>query len=222
LIGTGKIGRSTCKNLVDYLDTNNITLLNRTADKARDLADELGVKHANADQLQHLVQESDIILVATNAEEPIVLTDYLTIANPKLIIDLSVPCNVEKSAASLAHIELINVDDLSKLKDETLARRKAEVPKAVGILSGYITEFLEWYEMRKHVPVLKAVKSKLLEIHSRKLYMELYPLPAAQKLYTEERIQRIINGMANKLRAQNQRGCHYIEAINEYIATGSD
>jgi glutamyl-tRNA reductase len=47
-------------------------------------------------------------------------------------------------------------------------------------------------------------------------------LPAAQKLYTEERIQRIINGMANKLRAQNQRGCHYIEAINEYIATGSD
>jgi glutamyl-tRNA reductase len=222
LIGTGKIGRSTCKNLVDYLDTNNITLLNRTADKARDLADELGVKHANADQLQHLVQESDIILVATNAEEPIVLTDYLTIANPKLIIDLSVPCNVEKSAASLAHVELINVDDLSKLKDETLARRKAEVPKAVGILSGYITEFLEWYEMRKHVPVLKAVKSKLLEIHSRKLYMELYPLPAAQKLYTEERIQRIINGMANKLRAQNQRGCHYIEAINEYIATGSD
>ncbi len=29
LVGTGKIGRSTCRNLVDYLDTKNITLMNR-------------------------------------------------------------------------------------------------------------------------------------------------------------------------------------------------
>jgi len=222
LIGTGKIGRTTCKNLVDYLNTNNITLINRTPDKARELAEELGVHHAHVNQLQQLVKQSEIILVATNAEEPILMTDYLTDGEPKLIIDLSVPCNVERSAALLAHINLINVDQLSKLKDETLARRKAEVPKAVRILSGFIAEFLEWYEMRKHVPVLKAVKSKLQEIHSTNLYKELYPLPAAQKLYTEERIQRIINGMASKLREQNQRGCHYIEAINEYIATGSD
>src|SRR4029079_5370710 len=45
--------------------------------------------------------------------------------------------------------------------------------------------------------------------------------PPAQKLYTEEKIQKVINGMASKLRAQNQRGCHYIEAIHEYNATAS-
>jgi len=222
LIGTGKIGRSTCKNLVDYLDTNNITLINRSPDKAKELANELQVKHANADQLEQLVRESDIILVATNAEEPVVLTSYFSETDHKLLIDLSVPCNVEKSAALLPQVQLINVDELSKLKDETLARRQAEVPKAMRILSEYITEFLDWYEMRKHVPVLKAVKSKLQELHTHELYLHLRPLASAQKLYTEERIQRIINGMASKLRVQNQRGCHYIEAINEYIATGSD
>jgi glutamyl-tRNA reductase len=222
LIGTGKIGRSTCKNLVDYLNTNNITLINRTPDKAKELANELRVNHAGTDQLEQLVRESDIILVATNAEEPVVFANYFSETDHKLLIDLSVPFNVEKSAALLPHIQLINVDELSKLKDETLARRQAEVPKAMRILSEYITEFLDWYEMRKNVPVLKAVKTKLLELHSHQLYLQLYPLPAAQKMYTEERIQRIINGMASKLRVQNQRGCHYIEAINEYIATGSD
>ena len=30
LVGVGKIGRNTCKNLVDYLDTKNIMLINRT------------------------------------------------------------------------------------------------------------------------------------------------------------------------------------------------
>src|SRR6476620_7624342 len=38
LIGVGKIGRNTCKNLVDYLQTTNITLLNRTTEKAIELA----------------------------------------------------------------------------------------------------------------------------------------------------------------------------------------
>ena len=38
LVGTGKIGRNTCKNLVDYLETKNITLINRTEIKAAELA----------------------------------------------------------------------------------------------------------------------------------------------------------------------------------------
>ena len=43
LVGTGKIGRNTCKNMVDYLGTTNITLINRTAEKAAALANELGL-----------------------------------------------------------------------------------------------------------------------------------------------------------------------------------
>jgi glutamyl-tRNA reductase len=221
LIGTGKIGRSTCKNLVDYLKTDNITLINRTTDRAKELADELGVAHGTSDQIADLARQADIILVATNAEEPVLLTEHLVGSTEKWIIDLSVPCNVEKSAALLDHVRLINVDELSKLKDETLARRQAEVPKAVTILNGYIEEFLNWYEMRKHVPVLKAVKTKLEEIQSCKFYLQSFPLPHHQKRSADQKIQRVINGMASKLRVQNHRGCHYIEAINEYIATGS-
>ncbi len=221
LIGTGKIGRSTCKNLVDYLKTDNITLINRTTDRAKELADELGVAHGTSDQIADLARQADIILVATNAEEPVLLTEHLVGSTEKWIIDLSVPCNVEKSAALLDHVRLINVDELSKLKDETLARRQAEVPKAVTILNGYIEEFLNWYEMRKHVPVLKAVKTKLEEIQSCKFYLQSFPLPHHQKQSADQKIQRVINGMASKLRVQNHRGCHYIEAINEYIATGS-
>ncbi|HYJ38084.1 MAG TPA: NAD(P)-binding domain-containing protein, partial [Chitinophagaceae bacterium] len=78
LVGTGKIGRTTCKNMIDYLGTGNITLVNRTPDKARELASELGVAHAASDQLSELVQEADIILVATNADNPIILADQLT------------------------------------------------------------------------------------------------------------------------------------------------
>ncbi|MDQ3279272.1 MAG: glutamyl-tRNA reductase, partial [Bacteroidota bacterium] len=44
LLGVGKIGRNTCKNLVDYLGTKDITLINRSPEKAALLAGELGLR----------------------------------------------------------------------------------------------------------------------------------------------------------------------------------
>ena len=218
LLGTGKIGKTTCKNLVHYLKTRNITLINRTVEKAAELAMELDLKYAPLTELSNYISQSDIILVATDSTEPTILFSHLEGQTDKLILDLSIPYNVESAAQHLAHVTLINVDELSKLKDETLAKRQAEVPKAQVIIAQHMAEFLQWYEMRKHVPVLKAVKTKLKEIHKNPLFIPLYNNSA----HTEEKIQRVINGMAFKMKEQNQKGCHYIEAINEFIATGTN
>jgi glutamyl-tRNA reductase len=217
LLGIGKIGKSTGKNLVHYLKTKNITLINRTEEKATELAKELGLKHAPISELQRHISGSDIIFVATDAAEPTILLSHLEEQSDKLILDLSVPFNVEPAVQHLPYITLINVDELSKMRDETLAKREAEVPKAKAIIAEHVAEFIEWHEHRKHVPVLKAVKTKLKEIHNSPLFIPLY-----NSTHTEEKIQRVINGMAYKMKGQNQKGCHYIEAINEFIATGTN
>jgi len=217
LLGTGKIGKSTSKNLVHYLKTKNITLINRTEEKAVELAKELGLKHAPISELQSHISGADIILVATDATEPTILLSHLEKQSNKLILDLSVPFNVEQAVQHLPNVTVINVDDLSKLRDETLAKREAGVPKAKAIIAEHLAEFIEWHEHRRHVPVLKAVKTKLKEIHNNPLFIPLY-----NSTHSEEKIQRVINGMAYKMKGQNQKGCHYIEAINEFIATGTN
>jgi glutamyl-tRNA reductase len=223
LLGVGKIGRNTCKNLVDYLETRNITLINRTEEKAVALAKELGLAFAPLEELAPQVRESEIILVATNAPHPTIAKEHLEGNGNKLIIDLSIPYNVEAAARELPNVQLVNVDELSKLKDATLQKRKAEVPKAKAIIREHITEFMEWNEMRKHAPVLRAIKTKLQEIQAFPLYrQDSQNLAATSTANTDKKIQRVINGMASKLRLHNQRGCHYIEAINEFLATGSD
>lgn len=219
LLGVGKIGRNTCKNLVDYLDADHITLINRTQDKAEQLAAELSLHHAPLSDLSQKIEESDIILVATNSAEPTIQKSHLQGKGEKLIIDLSVPFNVEEGADQLPNVHLVNVDELSKLKDETLQMREAEVPRAKAIIQEHIDEFLEWFEMRKHVPVFRAVKTKLKEIQTFPLYIQLSPeTTVCQPINADEKIQRVINGMASKMRQRNQRGCYYIEAINEFIA----
>lgn len=217
LLGTGKIGTITCKNLVDYIGTNHITLMNRTPEKAESLATEFRLRSASLETLPEEIKNADIVLVATNAPEPIILVkDLEKTTGKKLIIDLSIPCNVEKKVEDLADVTLIDVDGLSKLKDDTLLRRAAEVPKARVIIQTHLRELMEWHEMRKHVPVLKQVKIKLQEIHGSPLFEQ--PVPEIPSVNRDQKIQRVLNGMASKMRRENQRGCFYIEAINEFIA----
>ena len=91
ILGTGKIGRNTCKNLLDYLGTNHITLINRSIEKAAELAAELNLKYAPIDELDKYIASSDIILIATSTSEPVILKSHLENKGKKLILDLSVP-----------------------------------------------------------------------------------------------------------------------------------
>jgi len=217
LLGVGKIGRNTCKNLVDYLGTKDITLINRTDEKAAALADELELQSAPFTDLTKQIKIADIILVATNATEPTILKSHLEEGSKKLIIDLSIPYNVEEAAQHLPNIQLVNVDELSKLKDETLKKREREVPKAKAIIGELMAEFCDWHHMRRHVPLLKTAKTKLKEIHSSSLFIS----PGGCGKEADARIQKVINDMASKIRVRNEGACHYIEAINSFITTRS-
>jgi glutamyl-tRNA reductase len=219
LVGTGKIGRNTCRNLIDYLCTKNITLINRTDHKAVELAKELGLQSAPKAELINQLQIADIILVASNDTEPVIQPEHIQDGSSKLIIDLSIPYNVEPAVGKLACISLVNIDELSKIKDETLQMRMGEVPKAKEIINRHMVQFSEWNQMRLNVPVLKAVKAKLQQLDNSNMYIAYSSKNIHSGDDKEEKIQKVINGMAKKMRRRNQQGCYYIEALNEYIAT---
>lgn len=211
LIGTGKIGRNTCKNAVEHLGTHNITLINRTMERARELAAELGLKYAPIEAIDEQIKAADVILVATNASTPTVLRSQLENSGSKIVIDLSIPYNVDPTAAGLPGIHLVNVDDLAKVNDATLRKREAEVPKAKSIIAEYIADFKEWYLMRRNVPVIKAVKDKLEHLQSCSYGTEMTE-------QDNKRIQQVLNAMANRMKSRNEGGCNYISAINDFMS----
>ena len=215
LLGVGKIGRNTCKNMVDYLDTKNITLINRSPEKAKALAGELGLNQASIENLAEEVDKADIILVATNAAQPVILKEHLEGKGEKVILDLSIPYNVADDAQLLPNVQMINVDKLSKLKDDTLKMRLAEVPKAKGIISELMIEFQDWCEMRRHVPMLKQLKVKLKELYGHPQYVQTTTI-CPKKI--DVHIQRVLNETAGKIKLQNQRGCQYINALSDFIS----
>lgn len=215
LVGTGKIGGNTCRNMLDYLQVKRITLINRSIEKAASLAKELNVGYAPLENLREEIRNADVIVIATNADEPVILREHIVHGKEKLIIDLSIPYNVDISVGNCPGVNLVNVDHLSKVKDETLKAREAEIPKAKSIISLHLEEFYNWNHMRKHVPYLKAVKVQLQHLQSHNPYSP----PGANDAHLE-RIQKVINGMAVKMQKQQTHGCQFIEAINEFITPG--
>ena len=217
LIGTGKIGHNTCKNLIDYLGAKDITLINRSQAKAQLIADELGLKIAPFEQLQQVADRADIIIVATNAHTPILFKEDLSSTGKKILIDLSVPANIDLSVKNRPQTILVNVDDLSKLGDATLKNRQAEIPKALSIIDTYLEEFKEWYLMRKNVPIIRAAKQSLMDIHHCTWFQSLQ---TAQEdiIQQQDAIKTAIKNLAVKMRSQEQTpGCAYIETLHDFV-----
>ncbi|MDQ2864471.1 MAG: glutamyl-tRNA reductase [Bacteroidota bacterium] len=151
VLGAGKIGRNTCKNLLGYFNAENITVINRSIEKAINLSLELGINYAPIELLIPQIDIADIILLSTNSTEPVILKSHLLHGGKKIIIDLSMPCNVEAGTSDLPNIEIVHVDQVSQIKDDNLKKRAAEVPKAKRIIASQIAEFMEWHEKRKHI-----------------------------------------------------------------------
>ncbi len=225
LLGVGKIGRNTCKNAMEYLGLKNITLINRTTATAEEFAGHHGLQYVPYEEMDNALKTADVILVATNAPQPTILPAHLEGTHPRLVIDLSIPFNVAPEVRQLPHVEVVNVDELSKVQDETLQMRLNEVPKAMAIIEEHMEEFLYWFKMRKHAVVLKAVKEKLAEIHAREIKEQKngahYKLEDIEEV-SSRIIQKMINLMAGKVRKDAEKGDQYIAMINDIFEAGAN
>lgn len=208
LIGTGKIGRNACKSLVENIPAHQITVMNRTQEKAEAVANSFGLTVASLDRLKYEIDHSDIVLVATNAEQPIITPELIYARESKMIIDLSIPNNVAREVAAIEGITLVNVDDLARIKDETLQLREAEVPLAEQIISCHLEEICDWYGTRV---ILHTVKDKLQELHA-------FCLENGTMLdQSAEDVHRVISTLAQRVKQDDSIGCHCIAAFNEFI-----
>jgi glutamyl-tRNA reductase len=74
---------------------------------------------------------TDILIVATGARHPIVNRSHFPNGKETLVIDLSIPNNVDKNVTENENVTLIDVDELSKQIQETIQQRekKSRKPK---------------------------------------------------------------------------------------------
>ncbi len=218
LFGTGKIGRNTCENLVKHTKHDHITLINRTKDKAEKLAQKLDVIVKDYADLQLELQKADIVVVATGAQNPTIDKAILNLKKPLLILDLSIPKNVNENVSDVNGVTLIHLDHLSQITDETLENRKLHIPAAEAIIEEIQKEFMEWTKNRKFAPTIQALKEKLNSIKEGELNVQRKKLSnfdeEQAELISNRIIQKITNHFVNHLKDGDiDEGIEWIEKV---------
>jgi len=195
LFGTGKIGRNTCENLVKHTKNEQITLINRTKDKAEKIAGKFNLVVKDYGNLQEEINNSDIMIVATGAQNPTIDKHLIQTEKPLLILDLSIPKNVNANVTELNHVTLVHLDDLSQITDKTLEKRKTHIPLAENIIEEVKTEFNSWLETRKFAPTIRALKHKLLDFKTAELELQRKKIIG----FNEEQAELISNNIIQKI-----------------------
>lgn len=226
LFGTGKIGRNTCENLVKHTSNKHITLINRTRSTAEEIAGKFELNVKGYEDLQTEIRKADVLIVATGAQKPTVTKALLYLKKPLTILDLSVPKNVASEVAALDQVNVVDIDDLSKITDDTLERRKSQVPLAEAIIEEIQGEFLTWVDNRKFAATIAALKERLSQFKEEErayLLKKSKDTSAAKQSeviddFGDRLVQKITKQFANFLRASDddlEQKMQLIEALFE-------
>ena len=225
LFGTGKIGRNTCENLIKHTKNEHITLINRTRDRADKVAGRFKLLVKDYSQLQEEIGNTDILIVATGAQNPTIDKHLIQNKKPLLILDLSIPKNVNENVNELPMVTLVHLDHLSQMTDETLEKRKQYIPVAEGIISDIKTEFEAWVDNRKFAPTIKALKEKLqvfatAEVDTQRKKINEFN-EAQAELISANLVQKITNHFAHHLKDQTISTTESLELIKKVFQLDS-
>ncbi|WP_264559842.1 glutamyl-tRNA reductase [Flavobacterium sp. N2270] len=219
LFGTGKIGRNTCENLVKHTKNEHIVLINRTKEKAEQIAGKFNLIVKDYADLQLEIQKADVLVVATGAQKPTVDAEILKLKKPLLILDLSIPKNVNEDVKINKEVTLVHLDDLSQVTDETIEKRKEHIPAAEQIIEELITEFLNWSKTRRFAPTIHSLKEKLSTIKQSELNYQRKKLDnfneEQAEIISNRIIQKITTHFANHLKDDNTMVDESIEWIEK-------
>jgi glutamyl-tRNA reductase len=196
VIGAGRMGELAARASLDGGCTN-ITIANRTPEKAERLAAELGGSGASLDALAELLASTDVLISGTSSAGPVV--DAQTIADATngrrlVVVDVAVPRDIDPSARELQGVDLRDLDDLRSFVDAGAEARKAELPKVEAIVDEEVEDFCAWERSLALGPAI----TELREWAERIREGEVAKLALREGLDTEE-LDRVTKALVNKL-----------------------
>ena len=151
VIGAGDMAELTITHLVEQ-GVHHIGLINRSQDKARDLATHLcdgqenHVYHWN--ELTEAIRTSDIIITSTSAPLPVITVERIQQAmrkrrNPLVIIDLAVPRDVGGGVRDLEDVYVYNLDNFEQVVAANKSLRAEEIGAAADLVEHAVDSYLK-------------------------------------------------------------------------------
>jgi len=227
VVGAGDTGSLAARHFAEA-GPKRLTIVNRSQEKAVELARELEGRARPWEELDDALREATVIVTATSARDPIIDVPRMKQAlkrsdrGPKVIVDISNPRNVHPDVADIDRAFLYDLDALESIADQNRMRRRKEIPKVEGIIVEEVDRFLAWYESLDMVPVIRALRGRFQEIAHKELRRQVKNFEpddqVALEEYTRALLNKLLHQPTKKIRgveSSSSHGLHKLVAIQE-------
>jgi glutamyl-tRNA reductase len=200
LLGAGETGRLAGTYLAKE-HPEHLVVVNRTYQRAVELAAKLGGHARPFDQLEPALADADVAVSATAAPEPIITAAMLEPImktrghRPLVLVDVASPRDVDPRSGRLDNVFLYDLDALEKIVDQNRAARAKEIPKAERIVEEELDYFFEWYDALAVTPMIRALRRTFEEIGEREAIKHAKHFPRSDR----EMLERYTRSLINKL-----------------------
>jgi glutamyl-tRNA reductase len=215
LIGTGETGNLALQN-IHKKGVKQIGVTNRTAEKAEKTAEKYNGMAVPFESYEKYLHGFDIVMVATSSATPIITAEMVKRTrgirpdHKQVFLDLSVPRNIESAVGEIENIELLGVDDLQEIVNQTTEKKKESAQKAHFILDELVSDFSEWLASRALRPAINMITTNLQSINQEELstYRKL-ATPEMQEIvddYAQHLTQRYTRLLIKNLKNMTENG----------------
>lgn len=210
IVGSGEMGELALKSLVSN-GIGKVILVNRSVEKAQELARELGGEPLGLDELHRRLHHADIVITSTGAQDYLLRVADLQRAlklrgqAPIFIIDISVPRNVDPAVNDLDNVYIYDIDDLRQIADKNLDARRRELDACLTMVENRAEQFWRWKESLVAEPTIVSMAAELHSIRERELHKTLNSLPDLtdkQRDEVEYLTKRIVNTILQRPMSQ--------------------
>ncbi|MBX9652708.1 glutamyl-tRNA reductase [bacterium] len=203
IIGAGKMAELTMKHLAE-LEPARVIVTNRNPDRAKQLAEKLGGQTWDFKRLHDALVDADIVISSTAAEDPIIhASEFAQVMKARkqrliAIVDIAVPRDFDSAIAELPNVLLWNIDDLEKVRNQTVRARKSEMRSALSIVEEELEKFEASLAAIKTGPIITQLDreyQRIIDDELAWLFPQLNGLPDVEK----DKIRHFAHRIKNKL-----------------------
>ena len=176
VIGAGEMSALAIRALREQrdLDVTEVTILNRTPERAARLAGRVGGAHGPLDRLDAAVAAADLVVSSTGSTGVVLGRDVVARAmagrgRPMFLLDLAVPRDVDPTAGEIPGVRLADIDDLREVLAEREGKLRAEVERVREIVAEETRRFGRRQREARLAPLIKALHERGEDVRAREL-----------------------------------------------------
>lgn len=203
VVGAGQMAELTTQALVQH-GVRTVVVANRTAVTACELAGRFGGRGVGFDVLQQELADADIVISSTDAPHPILGPgEFASVmaerdGRPMVVIDISVPRDVDPGVASIEGVALFDIDDLERVVEANLNGRRLEAERGEDMVGDAVEGFVAWKRGMMAAPAIMTLRHQAEQMRRAELARldgQWESLSQADR----DRIELLTHSIVNKL-----------------------